>query len=76
MAAARRLGRIAGVLLLGPAFAVPAGATVPAGFQEYIVYGREDQQRRFLGAVYAAEGCAAPSNDYINVVTITPTADG
>jgi outer membrane protein OmpA-like peptidoglycan-associated protein len=50
--------------------------STPAGYQEYIVLGRDGQVFEFNAAVAAAEGLPLTVTQAISVVTLTATADG
>ncbi|HUT78883.1 MAG TPA: hypothetical protein VM285_14395, partial [Polyangia bacterium] len=50
--------------------------STPAGFQEYIVLGRDSQVFDFNAAVATAEGIPLTVTQAVSVVTLTATADG
>jgi len=65
------------VLLMAWLGSAPALAqTLPAGFQEYIVLGRDGQVFEFLDHVADSEGNPFSENAMESVVTLTATLDG
>ncbi len=76
-----RIKRIQHAILFALASAAvlaqPARAQrLPAGFQEYIVLGRDAQVYEFLDYVATSEGGSLPNQAMESVVTLTATLDG
>ena len=68
-----RFNLIALLLIL---FLVKADGSVPVGYQEYIVFGREYQSKDFFDYTLDQESCGGTTNnEMVSVVTLTATVD-
>ena len=72
----RNLIRLLAVLVASLSSAAVLAQTLPAGYQEYVVLGRDGQVLEFLDHVVSSEGGNLNRNAMESVVTLTATLDG